>query len=126
MATADGIHGYPDQAPTTVSWVPPPFRALYDDNFRFLLDVALPGINFDDQDPLGSLVVRHADGSTAHISPTGQAQQRGPRRLCDDIAAIHKIWHMAREPGPDRYRLTLDPRGQTIWLDDGRKWHWVL
>ncbi|MGH3825307.1 MAG: methyltransferase domain-containing protein [Pseudonocardiaceae bacterium] len=103
-----------------------PVRALYDDNFRFLLDIALPGINVDEQDPLGGLVVRDADGSTAQISPAGQARQLGPRRLCDDIATIHKIWHTAGEPGSDRYRLTIDSRRHTIWLDDGREWHWVL
>ena len=54
------------------------------------------------------------DGSTTQISPTGQAQQHGPRRLCDEIAAIHAIWHKTGNPRPDQYRLTIGPHDQTI------------
>jgi protein-L-isoaspartate O-methyltransferase len=104
-----------------------PVGALYDENFRFLLDLTLPGIEYDHQGPLGTLTVRHPDGSTAQIAPTGQAQQYGPRRLYDDIAAIHDIWRKAGNPRPDRYRLTIDPQDQTIWLDgQSGTHHWTL
>lgn len=104
-----------------------PVRALYDDNFRFLLDLALPGIEYDDQGPLGTLTVRHPDGSTAQISPAGHIQQHGPRRLCDDIASIHDTWRTTGDPCPDRYRLTIDPQNHTIWLDDPPSpHHWNL
>jgi hypothetical protein len=71
--------------------------------------------------------MRHPDGSTAQISPTGQTQQHGPRRLCDDIAALHEIWRNAGDPHPDRYRLTINPQGQTVSLDDSQSPHaWQL
>jgi protein-L-isoaspartate O-methyltransferase len=112
---------------TSVQWSPIPVRALYDENFRFLLDLALPGIEYHDQEPLGGLIMRYPDGSTAQISPTGQTLQHGPRRLCDDIAALHEIWHNAGGPRPDRYRLTINPRGHTISLDDPQSPHlWNL
>ncbi len=114
----------PDQS---VQWSPIPVRALYDENFRFLLDLVLPGIEYHDQEPLGGLIMRYPDGSTAQISPTGQTLQHGPRRLCDDIAALHEIWHNAGGPRPDRYRLTINPRGHTISLDDPQSPHlWNL
>jgi hypothetical protein len=100
-----------------------PIRALYDQNFRFLLDLAMPGIEYHDQGPLGGLIMRHPDGSTAQINPTGPTQQRGPRRLCDDIAAIHEIWPNAGDPHPDRYRLTINPQGHTILFDDRHSPH---
>lgn len=64
---------------TSVQQSPIPIRALYDENFRFLLDLAMPGIEYHDQGPLGGLIMRHLDGSTAQINPTGPTQQRGPR-----------------------------------------------
>ncbi|MGB6163179.1 MAG: methyltransferase domain-containing protein [Pseudonocardiaceae bacterium] len=112
---------------TSVQRSPTPIRALYDENFRFLLDLAIPGIEYHDQGPLGGFIMRHRDGSTVQISSTGQTLQHGPRRLCDDIAAIHEIWHKAGDPRPDRYRLTIKPQGQTISLDDPQSHHsWEL
>jgi protein-L-isoaspartate(D-aspartate) O-methyltransferase len=59
---------------TSVQQSPIPVRALYDENFRFLLDLALPGIEYHDQGPLGGLIMRHPDGSTAQINPIGQTE----------------------------------------------------
>lgn len=76
---------------------------------------------------LGSLIVRHPDGFTAEVNPTGRIRQHGPHRLGDDIAALHQIWQNATSPRPDRYRLTIDPQHQTIWLDDSPSpLHWNL
>lgn len=127
-------HGTPAHPPllhttsdTSVHKSPILVHALYDDNFRFLLDLALPGIEYDDRGPLGTLTVSHPDGSHAQINPAGHIQQHGPRRLCDDIASIHETWHTAEDPRPDRYRLTIDPQNQTIWLDDPQiPHHWNL
>jgi protein-L-isoaspartate O-methyltransferase len=97
---------------------PLPAGALHDHNFRFLLDLALPGIEYHDQGALGALTIRHPDGSTAQIGPAGQTRQHGPRQLVDEIAAAHQSWRAAGNPGPDRFRLTIDPHRQTVWLDD--------
>lgn len=106
---------------------PIPAHVLYDDSFRFLLDFALPGIEYNDHGPLGTLTVHHPDGSAAHISPAGQIRQHGPRRLGDDIAALHQIWRTSGSPRPDRYQLTIDPQHQTIRLDVPRHvQHWHL
>jgi hypothetical protein len=56
-----------------------PTHALYDDDFRFLLDLALPVVNYDDYRPLSTLTVCHPDSSTAQISPGGRIRQHGPR-----------------------------------------------
>jgi hypothetical protein len=112
---------------TPVHRTPIPIHILHDDNFRFLLDFAIPGIEYHDQGPLETLTVRHPDGSVARISPTGQTQQHGPRQLCDDIASIHEIWQRSGYPRPDRYRLTINRKNHTIWLDDSQKpYHWNL
>lgn len=112
---------------TSIERSPLPVHALHDDNFRFFLDLALPGIEYDDQATLGTLTVRHPDGSIAQISPAGQTQQHGPRRLCDEIVTSHEIWHSAGDPRPDRYRFTIDSQDHKIWLDDPHgPQHWDL
>ncbi|MGH3929164.1 MAG: hypothetical protein ACRDTF_04220 [Pseudonocardiaceae bacterium] len=112
---------------TPTSEHPVPTHALHDDNFRFLLDLALPGLNHDDHSPLSTLTVRHPDGSAAQISPGGRIRQHGPRLLGDDITALHALWHRLGSPRPDRYRLAIDPQHQTIQLDDPHHpQHWHL
>lgn len=104
-----------------------PARVLYDDSFRFLLDLTVPGIEYDDQGLLGAITTRHPDGSTVQIGPNGRTQQHGPRRLCDEIASIHEIWQRTGRPSPDRYGLTIERHDQTVYLDDPQgSYQWPL
>ncbi len=44
--------------------------------------------------------------------------QAGPRRLWDEVADAHAWWVVHGEPAYDRFGLTVDERGQHVWLDD--------
>ncbi|WP_240801764.1 methyltransferase domain-containing protein [Streptomyces sp. A1136] len=43
--------------------------------------------------------------------------QHGPRRLWDELEAVHHWWTAQGEPSWDRYGLTYTPQAQTVWLD---------
>ncbi|MFF3110222.1 methyltransferase domain-containing protein [Kitasatospora sp. NPDC057904] len=43
--------------------------------------------------------------------------QRGPRRLWDEIEAAHRWWIANGRPGPERFGLTVTPKGHQAWLD---------
>lgn len=67
------------------------------------------------------------DGSYAHVSPDGRLIQCGPRRLWDDIEAIHHTWSSLGAPPRERFGLTVTPRRQEIWLDAPDSDHqWLL
>lgn len=44
--------------------------------------------------------------------------QHGPRRLWDEIEQAHQWWVGNGSPGPDRFGLTVGPKGHRAWLDD--------
>ncbi|MFG2003381.1 methyltransferase domain-containing protein [Spirillospora sp. NPDC048911] len=48
---------------------------------------------------------------------TYDVEQAGDRRLWDEAEAAYFQWVSWREPGRDRFGMTVTPEGQTIWLD---------
>lgn len=46
-----------------------------------------------------------------------EVHQAGPRSLWNEIEAAYAWWVDAGEPGPERYGITVNPAGQTVWLD---------
>jgi protein-L-isoaspartate O-methyltransferase len=50
--------------------------------------------------------------------PEGAVEQYGPRRLWDEIEAVHHWWQRAGQPDRLRFGLTVTPDAQLIWLDD--------
>ncbi|MEE1929813.1 methyltransferase domain-containing protein [Streptomyces sp. TRM 70351] len=48
---------------------------------------------------------------------TFHVEQGGPRRLWDEVEAAHARWTDAGSPPRDRFGLTVDPTGQSVWLD---------
>jgi protein-L-isoaspartate O-methyltransferase len=81
-------------------------RMLNDDGTKscFLAEV---------DDPKGSW-------ATCDSSPTGEhtVTQYGDRRLWDEVEAAFTQWTQLGSPGPDRFRLTVEPDGQRLWLDN--------
>jgi hypothetical protein len=67
------------------------------------------------------LMMSHADsGSWATVtSGTDEHEVRhdGPRRLWEELAAVHRWWIDAGRPGYSRFGVTVGPEGQTFWLD---------
>ncbi|MEU5397919.1 methyltransferase domain-containing protein [Streptomyces sp. NPDC005963] len=49
--------------------------------------------------------------------PISTVYQSGPRLLWDELEAAHRWWTGAGEPTPGRFGLTVDSRGEHIWLD---------
>jgi protein-L-isoaspartate(D-aspartate) O-methyltransferase len=63
---------------TSVQQSPIPVRALYDKNFRFLLDPARAGVEYHDQGHIGGLIIRHPDGSAARSAPPAEPSSTAP------------------------------------------------
>lgn len=95
-----------------------PSSVYYDNDFRFILDVTIPGLahGYLDGDP-HNLMISAPEGSHAHVTPEGDLTQSGPRRIWDDIEAIHQTWKSLGAPPRERFGLTVTPQRQTIWLD---------
>lgn len=95
-----------------------PSSVYYDNDFRFFLDMTIPGLahGYRDGDP-HNLTISAPDGSHSHITPEGHLTQSGPRRLWDDIETSHQTWRALGAPPRERFGLTVTPQRQTIWLD---------
>jgi len=52
-------------------------------------------------------------GGSAH-----RVDQRGPRRLWDEVEAAFAWWRNAGEPKHSRFGMTVRPDEQVLWLDD--------
>jgi protein-L-isoaspartate O-methyltransferase len=92
-----------------------PSRVVFDDDFRFFLDLAAPGLGLPDgRDPAG--VELHADdGSWARVGLEG-VQEAGPRRVWAEVERAHAEWCELGQPGRDRFRLTVAGGSQTVGL----------
>jgi protein-L-isoaspartate O-methyltransferase len=95
-----------------------PASVYYDNDFRFLLDLTMPQLSHGHPcGDLNDLVLHGPDGSQAHVEPEGKLTQSGPRRLWEEIEAIHRTWRGLGSPPRERFGLTVTPQCQTIWLD---------
>ncbi|MGH3833732.1 MAG: protein-L-isoaspartate O-methyltransferase family protein [Pseudonocardiaceae bacterium] len=95
-----------------------PSGAYYDNDFRFFLDLTIPGLAHGYRDgDLHDLAISAPDGSHAHITSEGELTQFGPRRLWDEIEALHQRWRALSAPPRERFGLTVTPQRHVIWLD---------
>ncbi|MPZ66110.1 MAG: methyltransferase domain-containing protein [Pseudonocardiaceae bacterium] len=95
-----------------------PASVYYDSDFRFMLDLTMPRLSHGNPGGARNDLILHApDGSHAHVDAEGALTQSGPRRLWDDIEAIHQTWRCLGAPPRERFGLTVTPQHQTIWLD---------
>ncbi|PZS26737.1 MAG: hypothetical protein DLM61_17815 [Pseudonocardiales bacterium] len=56
-----------------------------------------------------------------HYQPnttTYPVHQSGPRNLWDEIETAYHWWRDAERPGPDRWQITITPKGQRVTLTD--------
>lgn len=90
--------------------------------WHLLADVTMPGVTHlaitpTDSEPVTWLL--HEDGSWAiHYTQSGQVEQRGPRRLWDELETARNTWERHGAPDRDRFGLTVHADGQHIlWLD---------
>lgn len=93
-----------------------PSNVYYDNDFRFFLDMTIPGLATGYGDP-HNLTIIAPDGSHAHVTPEGNLTQSGPRRLWDDVETSHHTWRSLGAPPRERFGLTVTSQHQTIWLD---------
>lgn len=95
-----------------------PSSVYYDNDFRFFLDLTIPGLahGYRDGDP-HNLVISEPGGSHAYITPEGDVSQSGPRRLWDNAENIYHTWSSLGAPPREHFGLTVTPHCQTIWLD---------
>ena len=59
--------------------------------------------------------------ATVHYRPGAEeypVHQFGPRHLWDEVETAYHWWVDAGSPKADRWRLTVTPHEQLIWLDD--------
>ncbi len=107
---------------------PSPLRGadLWDNTLRFMLTLAVPGLSYAYQDGPADTMIWHPDGSWCHLRPDGTATTGGPRDLTTPIEAAHETWTATGRPVHDRYRITITPAAQLVWLDEpdsGHAWN---
>jgi protein-L-isoaspartate(D-aspartate) O-methyltransferase len=59
-----------------------------------------------------------AEDAWAMIDTHGATEQRGARRLADELAEAHHTWRDLGSPGRDRLGMTITGTAQRLWLDD--------
>lgn len=98
-----------------------PGGAYFHSDFRFLLDLAVPGLAATfrgaEPDEHAGLTLTAPDGSHAQVTPAGSAVQTGPRQVWHEVEAAHRLWRHLGSPARQRYGLTATPDRQWIWLD---------
>ncbi|MGH3611513.1 MAG: methyltransferase domain-containing protein [Pseudonocardia sp.] len=117
---------------------------LYSDStWGLLAQTALPGvvsrqIYVDDDEHLATELFSAADGAWALVhhdrDEAGHlVRQAGPRRIWDDLTALHQHWDGEGQPSYDRFGIAIDATTAettstdtttTLWLDepDGPQW----
>ncbi|MEV6122054.1 methyltransferase domain-containing protein [Streptomyces sp. NPDC052077] len=107
-----------------------PATAITDNDFRFLAGMAVPGLvwqyDMGDDGSIAAARVWHPDGSIARLHFDGTAAEAGPRDLWTLLEDAHRVFQVAGRPAPDRYGITVSPRGQRVWLDDPDGPGWSL
>lgn len=110
--------------PTTV-----PASALSDDSFDMLAALLLPGVHRIGLLPPGQpgqawLVAD--DGSWA-CQQDQDVRQGGPRRLWDQLEALHREWSARGRPARHEIGLTVTASGEhRIWTGPGHKADWPI
>ncbi|MFI1205617.1 methyltransferase domain-containing protein [Streptomyces sp. NPDC020883] len=105
-----------------------PAAAIGDNAFRFLASIVEPGLTWqydlDEDRKITGARVWAGDGSLAQLRPDGTVTETGPRPVWGTLEEAHQIYRDAGQPGADRYRVSIDERGQRVWLDspDGPSW----
>jgi hypothetical protein len=104
-----------------------PSLLVYNDNYRFLLQLQLCGIrNFRPTsvyDPSthtlrDGVLIETFDGSHAEVIIEPELDghrsviQAGPRRLWDSAEAAHQLWQHLGEPDPGRFGIVANPTTQ--------------
>jgi protein-L-isoaspartate(D-aspartate) O-methyltransferase len=97
----------------------------FDDNFRFIQALELPGLRFLTKLPdRGVTIFTDADGSWARIE-NGTVAQAGPQLLWDIVEAAYQRWDALGRPSRDRFRIDIDADVQQVLLD-GTDASWQL
>jgi methyltransferase of ATP-grasp peptide maturase system len=107
---------------------------LVSDGFSLFAALRLPGVLMHWFQPEGAPAMQTwllgRDGSWAHQELQHDelvAVQGGDRRLWDEIETAHGEWVELGRPSRERFGLTVEPRGHTVWLDSpNNAFRWTL
>lgn len=105
-----------------------PSSVVWDNHFKFIVDLTLPELDIGHcAGGLHDVVLTTPDGSRASHSPDGELYQTGRRRLWDEVEVAHSRWQEWGEPHRERFGLTATPDEQWAWLDTPDSKHlWPL
>ncbi|MFN2495513.1 MAG: methyltransferase domain-containing protein, partial [Pseudonocardiaceae bacterium] len=119
-----------------------PSTLVDNDNFRFLLQLQLPGARSFGRtrvyDPrtrtsCDGVLIDACDGSHAEVvtdpEPDGHRPvlQAGPRRVWDSVQAAYQLWHHLGRPDPARFGVVANSTTQFVWFDTDEGWYrWPL
>lgn len=105
-----------------------PSSVVWDNHFKFIVDLALPELEIGHcSGGLHDVILTTPDGSRARHSPDGELRQTGPRQLWDEVESVHGHWQEWDEPHRERFGLTATPDEQWACLDNPNSDHrWAL
>lgn len=111
---AEDVESESTADPRTVAG-PSPGRTAY-------LAGVLPGISVFGCDTAngGFMAILHGGHSHARVRDDGQrvlVEQRGPRKLWEEVVAACQSWVDTGSPDIERFGLSVTPAGQQVWLD---------
>ncbi|TDD56841.1 methyltransferase domain-containing protein [Kribbella antibiotica] len=99
-------------------------KIWFDDDFRFVLAAALPGIRFLSKLETGVTIFTHLDGSWARLD-NGTVAQAGDQQIWNAVEAAHKRWDDLGRPTRDMFSISVKPESQHIRLE-GHGVEWAL
>lgn len=99
-------------------------KIWFDDDFRFVLAAALPGLRFLTKLPTGVTIFTHLDGSWARLD-NGRVAQAGQQQIWDAVEAAYEQWEDLSRPTRGHFTISVEPDSQHIRLE-GRGVEWAL
>ncbi|MFF0264696.1 methyltransferase domain-containing protein [Kribbella sp. NPDC004536] len=99
-------------------------KIWFDDDFRFVLAAALPGLRFLSKLPSGITIFTHLDGSWARVD-NGTVAQAGDQQIWNAVEAAYEQWDHLGRPTREQFSIAVKPDSQHIRLE-GRGFEWAL
>jgi protein-L-isoaspartate(D-aspartate) O-methyltransferase len=97
-------------------------KIWFDDDFRFVLAAALPGLRFLSKLPTGVTIFTHLDGSWARLD-NGTVAQAGDQQIWNAVEAAYELWKDLGRPTRDQFSISVESDSQHIRIEEhGVEW----